>query len=97
VLATLSVQWLTRNRFNMFGRGNLMISLDQPSFEGLEPKITSLLGTRLRGLKLQTMSLLDDRVSLHYQYRRQSGLDWASFTNELKQLGGQAKVEVFIE
>jgi len=39
---------------------------------------------------------LEDRVSLHYQYRRRSGFDWAAFTNDLNQLAGEAKVEVFI-
>jgi len=97
VLLALSVQWLTRNRFSILGRGNLMISLDQPSFQGLEPRITQYLGERLRGLRLQNMSLIDDRVSLHYQYRRRAGLDWADFTDDLNQLGEQAKIEVFIE
>lgn len=97
IFLALSVQWLTRNRFSILGRGNLMISLDQPSFQGLEPRITQFLGERLRGLRLQNMSLIDDRVSLHYQYRHRAGLDWAAFTNDLNQLGEQAKIEVFIE
>src|SRR4030043_112602 len=32
VFIVLGVQWLGRNRFNLFGRGNLVISLDQSSF-----------------------------------------------------------------
>ena len=96
VFISLLVQWLTRRQFTFFGRGNLMVSVDQTSFEGLEPKLTSLLNDRLRGLKLQTMSVLDDRVSLHYQYRKTRDLNWASFTSELGQLDGQAKIEVFV-
>lgn len=92
----LGVQWLTRNRVTLFGRGYLMVSVDQPSFPALEKKLTAFLGERLRGLSLDTMSTLDHRVSLHYQYRRQSGFDWAAFTNELNQLAGHAKVEVFV-
>jgi len=42
------------------------------------------------------MSTLDDRVSLHYQYRKQSGFNWTAFTSELNQLAGTAKVEVFV-
>lgn len=96
VFVALGIQWLTRNRITLFGRGHLMISVDQSSFPELEQKLTSFLKERLRGLNLETMSTLDDRVGLHYQYRRQSGFDWAAFTNELNQLAGPAKVEVFI-
>ena len=96
VFITLGVQWLTRNRVTLFGRGHLMISVDQLSFPTLEKKMTAFLKERLRSLNLETMSTLDDRVSLHYQYRRQSGFDWTAFTSELNQLAGTAKVEVFV-
>ena len=96
VFIALGVQWLTRNRINPFGRGHLMISVDQPSFPTLEKRLTTFLKERLRGLSLETMSTLDERVSLHYQYRRQSGFDWTAFTSELNQLAGTAKVEVFV-
>jgi len=96
VFMTLGIQRLASNRVTLFGRGHLMISVDQPSFPALEKKLTAFLRERLRGLSLETMSTLDDRISLHYQYRRQSGFDWAAFTNELNQLAGTARVEVFV-
>ena len=96
VFVSLSIQWLTRNRLTLFGRGHLMISVDQPSFPELEAKLTRLLKERLRGLSLESMSMLEDRVSLQYHYRRQSGFDWAAFTNELNRLGGGAKIETFV-
>jgi hypothetical protein len=96
VFITLGVHRLISNRVTLFGRGHLMISIDQPSFPALEKKLASFLGERLRGLSLDTMSTVDDRVSLHYQYRRESGFDWTGFTNELNQLAGPAKVEVFV-
>ena len=96
VFVALGIQWLTRNRVTLFGRGHLMISVDQLAFPALEKKLTAFLKERLHGLSLETMSTLDDRVGLHYQYRRQSGFDWAAFTNELNQLAGTAKVEVFV-
>lgn len=97
VFIALGIQWLTRNRVSLFGRGHLMISVDQASYPALERKLTSFLKERLRGLNLETMSTLDDQVGLHYQYRRQSGFDWAAFTSELRQLAGTAKVEIFID
>jgi hypothetical protein len=97
VFVALGIQWLTRNRISLFGRGHLMISVAQSSFPTLEKKLTEFLKDRLRGLNLENMSTLDDRVGLHYQYRRQSGYDWAAFTNELNQLASPAKVEIFID
>lgn len=96
VFAALGIHRLVSSRLALFGRGHLMISVDQASFPALEKRLSTFLSERLRGLSLETMSTLDDRVSLHYQYRRQSGFDWAAFTNELNQLGGTAKIEVFI-
>jgi hypothetical protein len=96
VFVTLGIHRLISNRVTLFGRGHLMISVDQSSFPALEKKLKSFLGERLRGLSLDTMSTIDDRVSLHYQYRRESGFDWTGFTNELNQLAGPAKVEVFV-
>jgi hypothetical protein len=96
VFVALGIQWLTRNRITLFGRGHLMISVDQASFPGLEKGMTAFLRERLRNLSLETISTLDDRVSLHYNYRRQSGYDWSTFTNELNKLAGTAKVELFV-
>jgi len=96
VFVSLSIQRLTQNRFTLFSQGPLMISVDQSSFATLEARLTEFLKKRLSGLKLVTMSVLEDRVSLHYQYRRRSGFDWAAFTNDLNQLAGEAKVEIFI-
>ena len=96
VFISLSIQWLTRNRFTLFGRGNLMIAVDQASFPDLEAKLTTFLKERLRGLRLETMSVLEDRVSLNYQYRRQTGFNWTAFTGDLNQLASPAKVEIFV-
>jgi hypothetical protein len=96
VFIALGVHRLASNRVTLFGRGHLMISVDQPSFPALEKKLTAFLKERIRGLNLDTMSTMDERVSLHYQYRRQSGFDWSAFTNELNLLAGTAKVEVFV-
>jgi hypothetical protein len=96
VFVALGIHWLTRNRFTLFGRGQLMISMDQPSYAGLEEKLRQFLRSRLGGLRLMTVSVVDDRVSLHYQYRRRADEDWAAFTGELHQLAGTAKVDIFI-
>lgn len=96
VFIALGIHWLTRNRFNLFGRGHLMISVDQPSFPDIEDKLSAFLKERLGGVRLQTMSALEDRVSLHYNYRRRTDFDWSSFTSELNKLAGPAKIDIFI-
>ena len=97
VFITLGIQRLASNRFTLFGRGHLMVYVDSASFPAIEKQLSALLQNRLRGLNLETMSTLDNRIGLNYQYRRQSGFDWASFINELNQLAGPTKVEVFID
>jgi hypothetical protein len=96
VFLTLGIQRLLNNRISLFGRGHLMISVDQSAYPGVEKKLLAFLKEQLHGLDLETMSTLDGKVGLHYQYRRQAGYDWPSFTNELNQLVGTTKVEVFI-
>jgi len=97
VFLTLLIQRLFSNRITLFGRGHLMVYVDSASFPAIEKKMTAFLQEHLRGLSLETMSTLDNRIGLNYQYRRQSGYDWASFINELNQLAGATKVEVFID
>ncbi len=96
VFIVLGVQWLVRNKFNLFSRGSLIISLDQASFPGLESRLTTFLKTSLGGLRLDTMSVLEDRVSLNYQYRRKSDFDWTAFTSELNEMAGESNIEIFI-
>jgi uncharacterized membrane protein len=96
VFIALVIHWLTRNRISLFGRGQLMISVDQPSYVGLETKLSAFLKERLPGPRLMTMSVMEDRVSLNYQYRRRTNFNWSAFTNDLNQLAAGAKVEVFI-
>ena len=96
VFGALGIHRLINNRVTLLGMGHLMISVDRTSFPAMEKTLTAFLAVQLRGLRLETMSMLEDRVSLHYQYRRQSGFDWTAFTNELNLLAGTAKIEVFV-
>lgn len=96
VFVSLGVQWLSRNRLTWSGWGNLMISVDQPSFESLQERLTAYLEERVPGLRLVTMSVLDDRVSLHYQYRPRRSFDWTAFMSDLNQLAHPVKVEAFV-
>ena len=96
VFIALGIHWLTRNRISVFSRGQLMISIDQTAYTGLESKLSAFLIEKLRGLRLVTMSVMENRVSLNYQYRKRTGFDWTAFTSELNQMAAPAKVELFI-
>jgi hypothetical protein len=96
VFVTLWAHRRVTERVSVFESGHLMISVDQPSFPALENKLAAFLKERLHGLSLSTMSTIDDRVSLHYRYKKKDGFNWPAFTSELNQLAGPAKVEVFV-
>jgi hypothetical protein len=96
VFVALSLHRLITNKVSMFGRGHLMISVDQFSFYSVENNLNTFLKARLRGLSLETMSTIDDRINLHYQYQKRSDMDWTGFAKDLDQLAGTAKVEIFV-
>jgi hypothetical protein len=96
VFIALSIQWLVGRRFTFSRRGQMMISVEQASYPGLEAKLSAFLKERLRGLNLETMSVVEDRVSLHYQYRQHTGFDSAAFIADLHKMAAPAKLDVFI-
>jgi hypothetical protein len=96
VFVALGIHWLTRNRISVFGRGQLMLSVNQTAYAKLEAKLTTFLKQQLPGLRMVTMSVIDDKVSLNYQYRKRAGFDWTAFTSELNKVAGTTKVELFI-
>jgi len=73
-----------------------MVSVDQSEFSRLEGELKGFLTERLSGLSLQSMSTVDGRVNLHYQYKRQPALDWTGLVNELNRATAPATVEVFV-
>ena len=96
LFVALGIQWLTRNRITLFNRSHLIITVEQGAFQTLNTKLHTFLKERLQGLRLETTSVVDGRVSLHYQYHRKAGFDGAVFTRELNELAENAKIEVFI-
>jgi hypothetical protein len=96
VFIILGVKWFLRDRVAVGSRGSLMLSLDQQDFDRFESILKRYLATRLKGLALQSMSVVDNRVNLQYQYRQQPSLDWTAFANELNQRMAPATVEIFV-
>jgi hypothetical protein len=92
----LGFKWLLSDHPATGARSSLMISLGQADFALLESTLKTFLTERLKGLSLQSVSPVDGRVNLQYQYRRQPTLDWAAFVNELNQATAPATAEVFV-
>jgi hypothetical protein len=95
VFLSLGIQWFIRNHFSFRSYASFMISVDKAVFEGIEPKLTQFLKSRLENLELKTMSYLDNRVSIHYQHREISASDKVKFTNELTKLAEPGNIEFF--
>ncbi len=96
VILCLGVNWLVRKRFSPFNRGQLMLSIERDAWPDIESSLKSYLKEKLGAIRLDTMSLMDDRVSLNYLYRRREGYDWAEFSSGLAKLAGDRKIDMFI-
>lgn len=70
-----------------------MISVDKTAFPDIERKLTQFLQDRLDNLTLKTMSVMDDRVSIHYQHQTMSASDKMKFVAELNMLAEPGKIE----
>jgi hypothetical protein len=92
----LGVKWFLRDRAAVGARGSLMLSLDQADFDRLEGSLKGFLAARLRRLSLESLSVVDGRVNLQYQYKQQAAFDWTNFANELNQSTAPTRVEIFV-
>jgi hypothetical protein len=95
VFLSLCIQWLVRNRFSFRVQTSLMISVDKNVFSDIEPKLTQFLKSRLNNPTLKTMSVLDDRVSIHYQHKKMLDSEKVEFVAELNNLAEPGKIEFF--
>ena len=73
-----------------------MLCIPQTDFSRLESQLKSFLTSRLKNLKLESMSMVDSRVNLQYQYKQEPTLDWTAFANDLNQATAPATVEIFV-
>jgi len=92
----LVVKWFLRDRTAVGARGSLMISVAQADFSRLESQLKGFLTSRLKSLKLESMSMVDSRVNLQYQYKQEPTLDWTAFANDLNQATAPATLEIFV-
>lgn len=95
IFLSLVIQWFIRNRLSFRSPTNLMISIDKTIFSDIEPELTQFLKSRLNNLTLKTMSVLDDRVSIHYQHKKIPASNKVEFITELTKFGEPGKIDFF--
>jgi len=54
------------------------------------------LQSRLNNLTLKTVSSLDNRISMHYQYQKTSASDRVKLTTELSRFAEPGNIEFFV-
>jgi hypothetical protein len=95
IFLILIIQWFIRNHFSFRLRSSLMISVDKTVFSDIESKLMQFLQSRLNNLTLKTMSVMDDRISIHYQHQVMSPSEKVEFVAELNKLVEPGKIEFF--
>jgi len=95
VFLALCIQWIIRRKFAFPSQANFIISVNKSVFSDIEPALTQLLQNRLSGLTMKTMSVHDNRVSIHYQHKKVTDIDKADLIVELNKLAGPADIEFF--
>lgn len=95
-LLALSLQTLARNRFSLRRFANLIISMETDVYTRVEEPMNSFLKGQVDNLNLKTLSVMDGRVSLHYQFRKRSDFDRSAFIRNLGGITGPARMEIFL-
>lgn len=96
VFLVLGIRWAFSDRAALGGRGSMMISVAQSDFAAAEERIKDFMASRLKSPKLESMSVVDGRVNLHFQYRKPGSLDWTTFSTDLSNTLAPASVELFV-
>jgi hypothetical protein len=78
------------------GMGTLIITLDNADDIREEGNITRFVSSRLKGVKLTSVSTQAETASLNYQYRRKTRMEWGSFIHEMTETVAPVRVNVFI-
>lgn len=94
-MIALTVQALARNRFSLRRFANLILSMETDVYSRIEDQLENFMNQHLDNTNLKTLSVMDGRVSLHYQFRKKSGFDRSGFIRSLRGLSEPANIEIF--
>lgn len=92
----LTIQYLARNRFSLRRFASLILSVESGEYSRIKAPLNSYMNEQLDNLSLKTMSVMDGRISLHYQFRKKPDFDNGTFVKTLGDIAGPAQVEIFL-
>ncbi|HOQ04666.1 MAG TPA: DUF4956 domain-containing protein [Anaerohalosphaeraceae bacterium] len=93
---TLTAQALLRRQFCLRRFSHLLLSMDREAFDRLQQPLEAFLRGQVDNLHLKTLSVMDGRVSLQYQFRKRADFDRVGFVRQLSGLAAGTPVEIFL-
>ncbi|MEN6307494.1 MAG: DUF4956 domain-containing protein [Anaerohalosphaeraceae bacterium] len=95
-LLALTVQYLVRTRFSLRRFTNLILSLEVDAYAQIEESLNRFMNQELDNVSVKTVSVMDGRVSLHYQFRKKTNFNRTEFVKNLNAVAGSDRVEIFL-
>ncbi|MGH2272542.1 DUF4956 domain-containing protein [Anaerohalosphaeraceae bacterium U12dextr] len=95
-LLALTVQYLIRNRISLRRFTNLILSLESDTYSRIEDALNRFMNQQLDNVSVKTVSVMDGRVSLHYQFRKKADFNRTEFVKNLHTITGSDRVEIFL-
>lgn len=95
-LLALTVQYLVRTRFSLRRFTNLILSLESDAYSRIEESLNRFMNQQLDNVSVKTVSVMDGRVSLHYQFRKKADFNGTEFVKNLNTIAGSDRVEIFL-
>ncbi len=95
-LLALTVQYLVRTRFSLRRFTNLILSLESDAYSRIEDSLNRFMNQQLDNVSVKTVSVMDGRVSLHYQFRKKADFNRTEFVKNLNTIAGSDRVEIFL-
>lgn len=92
----LGSQWLLQNRFSLNRLNHLMLSMSHSVYQQCQSNLNTLLNDNLDNLETESTSLMDGRISMHYQFKTPQTFNRADFLQQLDRLTQDGQPEVYL-
>lgn len=93
---SLSVQTVLQRRFSLRRFSHLLLSMEKDAFERLRQPLEQFIREQVDHLNLKTLSVMDGKVSLQYQFRKRPQFDRSAFVCRLSEIAAPAQLEIFL-
>jgi hypothetical protein len=70
--------------------------MEKDAFERLQQPLEQFLRDQVDHLNLKTLSVMDGKVSLQYQFRKRPQFDRSAFVCRLSEIAAPAQLEIFL-